>query len=752
MQSKIKPYRTYQDFRVIDIHFDSRNRAWVSTHDGIFIITLKKNKFNTLLSGHSARGIVEDNQGIIHVNTYDGRMLVNYRKGEVKNHKDILVSLWLSATKDRDNTLWFGAQYPMIEKYEPLNRQSHYYKYHTDTTSMNIPWEQWAIIRDHTGQIWTGTRKGLYCLEPETGNYWKFDQYNNFSLLEESTIYHLYEDEKGIWIASSTGLYLLEFGKGITARYASDEKSPDYIPYDHILHFYRDQTGGFWLATKGGGLIRFDPKTGESRQFTTADGLSNNIIYAVYEDAYGKLWLPSNYGLMQFDKETHQVNTYLEGDGIAHNEFNTGSHYQDSNGRLYFGGLAGVTTLDPKGFSREDTIAVPLRITNCSVLNGETGELTDKTVAVSTTGELVLSPTDRSFILQFALLNYENTRQNSYSYKIEGLDNVWSTLQENNLRVNGLPYGNYVLRIKGQGINGQWSSHELTIPILVNRPFYKETWFILTSIFALLLLTYVLFRWRLQRLKQAKIQLEKTVEERTVEISRQKNKIAKQAEKLQELDKVKSRFFANISHELRTPLTLILGPLDSLITSLKSNGKANPKEIVKPLDVMQRNGKQLLHLIEEILDLSKLEAGKLEVKESPVAFYGFVKRLFSGFESHAAQHGIDYQLYYGLPEDIQLLLDSNKSEKIINNLLSNAFKYSADGTSVSLKVSEESSLICIEVKDSGQGIHPDDLPRIFDRFYQSRQPDAKTQGGTGHWPGVLQRTGSSDGRGNSCEK
>ncbi len=722
LYEKIKPFIAYGNLQLLGAFYVTENQAWIATSDGVFIITLKENKFTTLLSEiYSMRGIVEDNKGRVHINTASGKMLLDPEKG-VQIRRGIN-ELWLGAAKDSQGNLWFGSQYAIIEKYEPLSGKSHYYECPGDLTN-SLPSERWTIIRDKTGKVWTGASRGLYSLEPETGRYQRFTQYNAFPGLGESIVYHLHEDKKGIWIASSSGLYLLEPGKGITARYAPGAAIPYRIPYEHILHFHRDIAGVFWLATSGGGLIRFNPEDGSYRQFTTADGLSNNIINAVYEDEYGKLWLPSNYGLMQFDKKTYRVKTYLKGDGIAHNEFNITSHYKATDGRLYFGGVAGVTVFHPKDFIAEDAIAPPLRITHCEILNSKTGELTNHTQTVINSNKLTLSPSDKSFTVEFALLNYENTRKNSYSYIIGGLDKDWTTIEENRLRINALPYGSYTLRIRGQGIKGESAANELSIPIFVNAPFYLKTGFIVSAVLALVLLVYGIFQWRLQNLKQAKTRLQETVKERTEEIRQQ-------AAKLQELDKVKSRFFANISHELRTPLTLILGPLGSIASALKGKEKVAVKTISKPIEVIQRNGKQLLRLIEEILDLSKLDAHKLELHESPIAFYRYIKRLFSTFESHAAGRNIRYRLYYELPEDLQLLLDTNKVEKIILNYLSNAFKYSPDGADISLRLSAIDKTIRLSVQDNGQGIHPDDLPYVFDRFYQSGQSGVKAEGGTG---------------------
>ncbi|MCB0374981.1 MAG: hypothetical protein KDD04_03585, partial [Sinomicrobium sp.] len=637
LQPEVASLLTYET-PIRNIYFDTENRAWAATQDGIFIITLKKNKFTILLSGqpetYSVRGIIKDSRGTLHICTYNGSMQLSPEGDIIKKDKNMR---WFCAAADNRGNLWFGTGNGRIEKYDPLSGQSQYYTYPSDAP-YPAPWAQWAIIRDKTGRVWAGARNGLYFLEPRTGLYRKFTRHKAFPQLEESSINHLYETKEGIWMATSSGLYFMEPGKDITVRYAAGEKPPRRVPYDYLLHCYRDKTGIFWLAAKGGGLVRFDPDTGISRQFTTADGLSSNIIYAVYEDDYGKLWLPSNYGLMQFDKESHRVNTYLKNDGIAHNEFNTASHYRTIDGRLCFGGLSGITVFHPKDFAEESAVQVPLQLTACQVLDGKTGALTDKTTAVTTTGALALSPSDKSLIIEFALLNYENISKNNYAYTLEGLDKVWTPLRSNSLRINALPYGSYVLRIKGQGIKGEQSVNDLTINLFVRKPFYLKRGFIISCILASGLLIYGIFRWRLKSLAQAKLRLREMVKQRTREIQKQKNKIEKdkntieqQAVKLKALDSAKSRFFANISHELRTPLTLILGHLQATL-----GGKYGTigQRVRDNLEVSHSNSRRLLGMIEEILDLSKMEAGKLELHNKPVRFYPLLDRLCDTFRSY----------------------------------------------------------------------------------------------------------------------
>jgi signal transduction histidine kinase/DNA-binding response OmpR family regulator len=237
-----------------------------------------------------------------------------------------------------------------------------------------------------------------------------------------------------------------------------------------------------------------------------------------------------------------------------------------------------------------------------------------------------------------------------------------------------------------------------------------------------------LFRRNTRILLERQKELETTVAERTEQIEKDKAFIENQSEELKALDKVKSKFFANISHELRTPLTLILGPLSYVLDNPEAWEKEN---IQQQLLVMQRNGKSLMELIEEILDLSKLEANKLELHEEATPVVQFFEYLFFVFKPQFKSQGIDYDLVLNVKEDLHILMDRKKMEKVLNNFLSNAIKFTPENGKITLSVIETDTQLKITISDNGKGIHPNDLPYIFDRFYQSKQPDQQLYGGTG---------------------
>lgn len=481
-----------------------------------------------------------------------------------------------------------------------------------------------------------------------------------------------------LWVCASTGFYVVDPQKGALARYWSGGKGAYYLPAENFLHVHLDTEGVFWFATASG-LIRvasgigadgsrrpaWDARSG--KLYNRANSLPNDFIYAVYEDNQGKLWMPTDNGIVCMLKKTEAVKTYFVSDGITDAEFNRKAHFQTPDGMLYFGGLNGINAFNPAEFNEViDTLAdIPLLVTSFQQFDGRQNRLIDRTPALLHDRTITIRPDDRLFNLELALLSFDAPQLIQYAWKIEGLDKDWHYQQERQINFGGLPYGAYTLRIKAQAADGQWSKRELTFTVRALRPWFLQTWFLL-----LLTLTlgagirYYIHRRNRQHILEQK-KLEAMVVKATERIEQDKRTIEKQAEELRHLDKVKSNFFANVSHELRTPLSLLLGPVG---TVLKRNKLENQDFTL--IKLAQIHAKQLLQLINQILDLSKLESGKLELHESPATLYLLVRRLVAAFESHADQRGIRFVFQFQPEKNLRILLDTAKLETILNNLLS----------------------------------------------------------------------------------
>ena len=342
-------------------------------------------------------------------------------------------------------------------------------------------------------------------------------------------------------------------------------------------------------------------------------------------------------------------------------------------------------------------------------------KIEDVTAAFQERKEIQLASGDRFFNLTLSTSNNFNMAGLTYHYKINGVDEEWSVADKNILTISGLPYGQQTLSIKALFPNGRFTKEILEVPVYVAKPFYLTIWFLIAS---LAFIFSGIYLWT-KRLKKQKDILEEEVVRRT-------QKIEQQAEELRQLDKMKSNFFANMSHELRTPLTLILSPISKLLKEekLSDNG-------LKLLNMIQQNGQNMYHLVDEIMDLTKLEAKKVILKEEPVIMYPFLERLVNTFDSYAQKKKIALSLLYKANTHLQLNLDKSKFEKILNNLISNALKFTPENGTVTVLFEDLGHVLQLEVTDNGAGIHPDDLPHVFDRYYQTKQANTSTQGGTG---------------------
>ena len=731
------------------ILFSKNGETWLGSVDGLYEVKLEQVLFQNLLAQKfedtkltnriECRGIMEDAQGNIFINSYAGTFHVS-QYGKVLNNNvlkaDESILPAMGIFKDRSGHIWFGGH--KLARMDEAKGDLTYYFFPERVTNTAI----WAFYEDLTGGMWFAGLEGcFYFLEPgrDTLQIVTFDKTN--PKLKRASILHFCEDSrsegKRVWLASNTGLYLLDVQqKKILQRYWTGGKGKFYIPHNNIHHICERDNGDLWLATGGGGLILI-PNAQDSKspaekgaawhQFTELDGLPSNILYAVYEDDFGFLWISSANGIIRFNLESYQSLIYLPKNGLPHYEFNRISHYQAEDGRLYFGSLNGVTSFYPKNFQnalqKEDA---PMAITNFRQFDHRKDKVVDKMAEWVKDKRIVLHPGDLFFSLDFALLSYHLPDRIRYAYKMESTMKDWLHLNDRTLQVSGLPYGKHLLRIRGQAAGGQYSTQELKIPIQVLKPFYLQTWFLLIAGIIFFASGPLFFRWRTRQMKKRQRMLEKEVAERTSQINQDKQIIEKQAGELRQLDKVKSRFFANISHELRTPLTLLLGPIGSV---LKTNQLEQHNRTL--LKKAQKSGKDLLHLISEILDLSKMEAGRMEIQEKAVLLYPMLRRYFAHFEAHAKLQGVQFLFEYEATESLQILLDSHKFEKVVNNFLSNAFKFTPKGGTITLRLQEFDSNLLLSVADTGQGIHPDDVPNIFDRFYQTNRPDAQAEGGTG---------------------
>lgn len=712
---------------ILDLHLGALGNLWVGTRNGVFLYQFSESPFEKYLYTSaeepidkriSLRGILVQDQQLI-ANSYQGQFVID-----------------LEGIDAKPNLRSSGIFYPIIEGNagEQLFAWKSLYRMIpgidqpelilADSVLGEI--EIWSLQKDAKQQIWLGLENGLAVLRPQDSLLRAFTQYNDFPEIQTATINHFLEiDRKQYLLASSKGIFHLDIDRGIIAHYHEGAKDKYQLPFNQFNHIHRSEDGIFWLASAGAGLIRWDMESGIYQQYNLENGLSNEVLYFTYEDKRGFLWIGSDYGLIRFNKRYEELMVYFEKDGISHHEFNRIAHYQAADGTLYFGTINGVTAFNPLQILPKRQSDFPLVLTQLTQLSD--GERRQTNVFPEGLPTLSIRPKDRLYRLDFRLLDYWGAERCKYAYKIDGFQEEWFELEEGGIMIPGLPYGSYTLQVRGQDANGRLSEITLSIPIQVLKPWWQKPWFWILLLLSIISGIIGFSFLRIRQAQKSRYLLENLVQERTEELQKDKKTIEQQSQELQQMSYLKSRFFVNIAHELRTPLTLLKGPISSV---LKSNELGNRNFTM--LAMAQNNLQKILQLIEEILDLGKLEEGKLKVESRPVLLLELLNQMILNYSTLAQEKGVSLIKSYQFPRELRLMVDTAKLDKVIANLLSNAIRFTPAQGAIVLKVYTKKSDLIFQVLDSGPGIPEVDLPYIFDRYYQSSANDqSQVVGGTG---------------------
>ncbi|MEQ8702768.1 MAG: response regulator [Phaeodactylibacter sp.] len=712
-------------------YFEDDIYMWLATPDGLLKTSVARNNFRLIhqrnLGTSDCRGITEDPAGNIY---FLNKALYRWNTRTQACEK-LSDSYGAFALAYQDSLLWAGDYTTTSLGYELDLRNNKETLYEVADPKAHLAY---SVLKTSRPGYWlAGLHQGLAYIDLKNKQVIPFKGYGRFAQLQTSQVNHIYKNNTGIWLATNNGVFLMNEQEAPIRHFTT--ASGD-LPFDYIQHMHedRDQYGVFWLATRGGGVIRWRPAPGakqlsESRQFTTAEGLSNNFTYAVYEDDYGKLWIPSDKGLMWMDKYTYQLGTFLVKDGLPHNEFNTTAHYQAKDGTLYFGGLGGLIAFHPRVFTGDRENNTPLEFIACYLLEGDAENMTDKTELLQQTDVITIRPSDKFLELHFMLLDYDDSKRHRYSYQIEGYSDNWRIINENFLRITKLPYGNYTLRVRGKNPSDGWSNRMLSLKIKVLKPFYLQWWFTALVITGIIGATLAAVQWRILKLKEDRERLEAEVQKRTRQIEKDKRVITSQAEALQELDKAKTRFFSNITHEFRTPLTLIIGPLEQILSE-----QPPPTILRRRVQGVLKNTRHILELVNQMLDLSKIESKRMQVEATRGDIIAYTQELAMRFQPLVEKK--ELKLYFVAGQDRwETNFDQDKWDKTVYNLLSNAIKFTPPGNDIQLAVSksckDKQEFIRLDVKDTGMGIGKDQLRHVFNRFYQIDGSATRAQGGTG---------------------
>jgi signal transduction histidine kinase/AraC-like DNA-binding protein/ligand-binding sensor domain-containing protein len=517
----------------------------------------------------------------------------------------------------------------------------------------------YALFYDAPSTLWVGTQKGLIRIK----NAFQSPQYTIFS--------------------------------NSTTNRAS--LSNDFV--SSVINDPYEPTRYLWVSTKGGGLERFDKTTEQFRHFSEAQGLPNKVVYGVLIGDDKNLWMSTNRGIARLNTKTFIFGNYNKLDGLQDEEFNTNSYHKAPTGELFFGGINGFNVFRASSISNQAKIPevkiIGLKVNNTTVeANAPNGGLLPTTIEYLP--KLELSHDQNILTLEFGVMDFTNPAKNRFRYRLKGIHDDWVEAGTNRFaNYAQLPAGSYTFELMGS-TNGEVWSQPVVLAIQIHPPFYLTWWAYLCYAGLVLALAYYFFAGQLRRIR----------------LQEQLLYQAKEAERLTEIDHIKTRFFTNVSHEFRTPLSLLAGPLQDL-------AERYPQESL--LGLMKRNLHRLQELINQLLDLSKLDAGQMNLHPQEIDLVRFFEQLFASFESLASSKSIRF-VHHQNSEAQGAFVDVDKLEKIVVNLLANALKFSPDGGQVSVAIRYELAAsvgeLVVTVQDSGIGIAPERLGHIFDRFYR----------------------------------
>ncbi|HEV2480048.1 MAG TPA: two-component regulator propeller domain-containing protein [Puia sp.] len=573
----------------------------------------------------------------------------------------------------------------------------------------------YAILEDYRGNIWMGTNGGgVDVLHPD-GTIDKHTFSGRKDSVSNNYIRCLLETHDGsIWIGTYSG--------GISVY---DSATKSFTVYDNVVNHLSNQVvfslcedtqGRIWAGTMGGGLDLFNPATKQFRVYNEASGLSNNIVNSIIEDTQGFLWLSTNKGISRFNPATGEFRNFGIPHGLQSLEFLNGSGFMDSKHRIFFGGISGFNVFDPTQ-NTVNKVAPQPRLTDLYLFNtpvrpGVPGSPLKEDI--NRQQEIVLSHDQYDFSIGFAAAGYTIPADNKFAYTLQGFDKNWNFAgPQRRATYTNLSPGHYSFHLKAANNDGVWSTHDTVIGITVLPPFWKTWWAYTLYALIVLAILYLIYRdITIRERLRGRIRLEQMT-----------------AEKNRELNELKLHFFTNVSHELRTPLSLITDPLRKLI-----KGEISPDETRRYGKLMYDNATRLTRLIDQMLDWRKLETGHLRLDPRNTDLVGLTKDIAGLFTLHATERHLAYTI--SAPEtEINAIVDTDKFEKIVFNLISNAFKYTPDGGSILITIRHATigakPAAELHVRDTGIGIAPGLRDKVFDLFYQvqgSRRYESASSG------------------------
>ena len=730
--------RSLTNNTVTTLHKLNDERLLVGTANGLNLVHFKSPYFQNISKDKNGTHLLNDNVVFsIHksgedllIGTSDGGL--NYIRGDkvyryldyANSPNTFVGSVVREICEDTINKrFWFattrGLSMVSSRDFDPENPSFEEFKANPEDTNTITSNFLKGLALDKNHNVWGAAYQyGIFRLEYFDKENYKVTRFVNEdgnlnSLINDVSQCIRVDDDNKIWIGTGGGLSILEFEdlnytKPKFRHFNSDSiTNPNSFLTHNSVYDITFVDNVVWVGTANG-LNRIN-EDGTVDRWYAQDQFPDTFVYSIQDDNEGNLWLGTNDGLIRFNPNTEKFTRFTEHDQIQSKEFNIHSRFKDDDGTIYMGGIGGVTYFQPKLLHEIDQ---PMKLYFSKLeLKNHTIEPYQKDQYIlqkdiSETSEIQIAHNQFPFYLTFTNIDFGFDRDIQYAYKLLPSDNEWNALEDNKIQFLNLPWGKHSLLVNGFSRGEQWKIAPLTMTIQINPPWWLSSYMLLVYVVLLVLLAYWFYKFSVSR------------------------KLARaESTRLRELQTLRSNLYTNITHEFRTPLTVILGMADKLKIH-----QTNNRELFKPVRLIERNGKRMLTLINNLLDLSKIEDGNVKLNWIQADIVPYIKYLAESFQTLAEQKDIQLMLFTEI-EHLDMDYDEEVIQIIISNLVSNALKFTPKFGRIVMKISkgtlEDRDAVIIKIRDDGMGIPKEHLDKIFNRFYQVETNISKSGIGTG---------------------
>jgi signal transduction histidine kinase/ligand-binding sensor domain-containing protein/DNA-binding response OmpR family regulator len=767
-------------------------KLWLGTEDGVSIFDTRNHSFSSIspdhrkpfgLSHKSVRSICMAKRGIIWLGTYQGGVnkfdpnlaLFNLKRSSPFDPKGLSWPVVTSFAEYKKGKIFVGTDGGGLHLFDQSTGLFDHIKIKSKIDFSDAALSILALEVDSKSQLWIGTyQNGAFVYNPETKTYKQILAGGKDNELSQNDVFFIKEDSKGlIWIGNngngidifdpktqafkryrsnisgasnfpSNGfmraiaedldgdMWLGSNGTGIavfhrnTGKFSVYNKGNNDLSNDVVLSLLHDSKGNIWAGTNGGGINLLNKRTGKFVSFNEANGLANGIVYKILEGRDGLIWLSTDKGISCINPITKKIKNFGRPNGVQDSPFVLGSGIATSDGEIYFGGQDGFNYFSPQTLPVNNVVPnvllTDLRVANISVLPGANSPIQEQ---ISFAKEINLAY-GQNFSISYVALNYTAPQQNNYAYRLVGLEEDWNYVRrEKTAYYTNLDPGDYVFEVRASNNEGLWNSKITAIAVHIEPPFWRTSY---AYVFYVLLFGALLLAIRQRGIQRIKRQL--TIEQDKINAEERVQQQRREAERAHALDIQKIKFLTNLSHEFRTPISLILAPVDKLL-SVKQESS-----VLGQVKMIRRNARRLLNLVNQLLDFRKMEEQELKLNLSKGDLVAFISEATEAFQDLSDRKKISLTIESQI-SSLFTSFDQDKIERVIFNLLSNAFKFTKEGGKVSLRMAIKTNSaglepkLSIAVSDTGIGIPSKIKERVFERFFMDNNVSSILNQGSG---------------------